>query len=319
LHRRLLFTLLLLLSATTLFAKTKPHSIYRDYYEEEENPNGWLLSAFSSFSYVNYLPQPGTLSIQFPYKLTTRDATPVTTTHTFSSQETDLIGTGKWVYPSVGIEVGKGPISIEARMGWYIHYWSDNLYGGINYRFILHRARKSPNRLDLAGVSLPGKTFVRGAASFPVKITAGLFYYQPIWTLGAIEAGDQECKALGYTMQGLDSSSLGNSGVITVYYHQNILAFQPSFSIGYRPSSNRLDVSFSVSPMINISEVGGLRFYLNNSGNVDWVPRNGIDLDAVIPLNTFGLNATFNGEELQQTPFHLKGVMYTLKIGIRII
>jgi hypothetical protein len=239
----------------------------------------------------------------------------VVTTQQFSAAKENLIGTGKWVYPSVGLELGKENFSIEAQMGWYIHYWSDNLYGGINYRFILRKAHHQSNQINLASVTLPGKKLMKGASEFPIKISVGFFYYQPIWSLGTIDVGQKQFDALGYTMNNNDSIG---SGLVTVYYHQNVLALKPSFSIGFKPANNRLELQFGISPLIMLSEVGGLRFYLNNGGAVDWVPRDGISLNAVIPLDTLTLNGTYNGEQLSSTPFRLKGVMYTFKIGVRI-
>lgn len=301
------------------FHSARPTSThpYSSYYRDENStePGGWVCTPSIIFSYVNYLPQPGNLSIKFPYKLT--DNSNVVTTQQFSSSNDNLIGTGKWVYPSVGLEVGKENFTIEAQMGWYIHYWSDNLYGGINYRFILRKAHRQTNQWTLAGVTLPGKQMMKGVSEFPVKISVGFFYYQPIWTLGTIDIGAKQFDALGYTMNSLDSIS-GTSGLLTVYYHQNVLAFKPTFSIGFKPANNRLELQFAVSPLIMMSEVGGLRFYLNNGGAVEWVPRDGIALESVIPLNSLGLNATYNGEQLSSTPFRLRGIMYTFKIGVRI-
>jgi hypothetical protein len=305
-----------LLDSFPVFAIPPAHTFYRD---ENSTPTGWIFNAYSSFSYYRYAAQPGALSISFPYVLNTRATPSVATTKTFSAQTPDLIGKGKWVYPSVGIEVGKENFSVEAQLGWYVHYWSDNLYGGINYRFILKKYHRNPDQVRLGAINFPGKNVLRGAASFPVKISVGVFYYQPIWNLGTIDIGDNQIKTLGYTMQPLDSVNVPGAGIVTVYFHQNIVALRPSFSIGFSPPENRLDVSFSVSPIINLSEIGGLRFYLNNTGNVDWVPRNGIDPSAVIPLNTFGLDATFNGEKVESTPFHLKATMFMLKVGIRIV
>lgn len=300
----------------SLFADPPKRNFYRERYSE---PSGWVLNVYSVFSYYRYAPQPGNFSVSFPYTLRTRNFPSTSTTKTFSAQSQDLVGNGKWVYPSIGIEAGKENFTVEAQIGMYLHYWSDNIYGGVNYRFILKKLHRNPDMLRLGATTLPGKKRIRAAASFPVKISAGIFYYQPIWKLGNIDIGENQFQALGYTMQPLDSSNVGNSGNVTVFFHQNILAFKPSFSIGFSPPDNRIDICFSISPIINLSEIGGLRFYLNNSGTVDWVPRNGIDPQAVIPLNTFGLNATFDGEQLESSPFHLKATMYTLKVGFRIV
>lgn len=314
--RKVLLLLSFLFLNISLFA-TPPRHAYRD---ENGIPEGWVFNIYSVFSYVHYAPQPGMLDIKFPYKLSQRvNFGPITTTNeNFSSQNTDLIGKGKWVYPSLGLEIGKENFTLEAQMGWYVHYWSDNIYGGLNYRFILKKLHRSPNRITLGAISIPGKNSMRGASSFPVKISLGFFYYQPLWTLGDINVGSKQFQAMGYTMQSLDSNTTADNGNIRVYYHQNILALKPSFSIGYRPENNRLDISFTASPIIILSEIGGLRFYLNNSGNVDWVPRNGIDLQAVIPLSSATLDATYKGEDINNTPFHLKGWMFTMKLGIRI-
>ena len=294
----------------------QPHSFYRDNTYE---PPGWIFNIYSVFSYYKFSPQPGNLSVKFPYTITPRLSPYTPTSHTFSAQSNDLIGSGKWVYPSLGIEAGKGCFTVEGQIGMYLHNWSDNLYGGINYRFVFKKYHRAPKQIPLGSISIPGERAVRNASSFPVKISCGIFYYQPVWTLGTIDIGDQQFKALGYTMQSLDSNNVGDNGLVTVYFHQNILAFKPSFSIGFSPPDNRLDLCFVISPMFNISEIGGLRFYQTNSGLVDWAPRNGIDPEAVIPLNTFGLDATFNGEELNSTPFHLQTVMYTFKLGIRLV
>jgi hypothetical protein len=312
----LLFLLLFLSPPFFLSAHPPKSNSYRN---DNSAPSGWVFNVYSIFSYYRYAPQPGEFSISFPYVLNTRNSPSVATTKIFRSQTADLIGNGKWVYPSIGIEAGKENFTVEAQLGMYLHYWSDNLYGGINYRFILKRFHRNPDMLTLASTTLPGKNRMRRAASFPVKISAGIFYYQPIWKLGNIDIGDNQIKTLGETMQPLDSTNVGGSGNVTVFFHQNILAFKPSFSIGFSPPNNRLDICLSVSPIINLSETGGLRFYLNNSGNVDWVPRNGIDPEAVIPLDTFGLNATFKGEKQGQSPFRLKGTIFTLKVGIRIV
>jgi hypothetical protein len=285
-------------------------------YRNNTAPSGWVFNLFSAFSYVNYFPQPGTLAVSFPYSLTARNS-PLATTHTFSSERVNLTGTGKWVYPGLGLEIGKENFTVEARMGLYRQNWSDHLYGGLSYRFILRKAHSDPERLALGSVILPGKNFMRGAASFPVKISAGLFYYQPIWSLGTIDIGSDQFRALGHTMQSLDSANRGSTGNVTVYFHQNILAFTPTFSLGFQPDGFPLYVNFSVAPLITLSEAGGLRFYLRNSDNVEWAPENGINLESLIPLNSAGMDATFNGEELNASPFHLKGVMYTLRVGIK--
>ncbi len=285
------------------------------FYSSSSAPSGWVVNIFSSFGYVNYFPQPGTLRVSFPYLLTPRNG-PVATTHTFSSENINLTGTGKWVYPGFGLEVGKENFTVEARMGIYLKQWSDHLYSGFSYRFILRKAHSNPDRLSLGTVVLPGKKLMRGAASFPVKISAGLFYYQPIWRLGTIDVGSDQFRALGHTMQSLDSAVVGSTGKVSVYFHQNILAFTPTFSLGYEPEGFPLFLNFSVAPLITLKEAGGLRFYLRNSGSVEWAPENGIDLDAVIPLTSAGMDATFNGEEVSATPFHLKGVMYTLRVGL---
>lgn len=316
--RSFAFRFLLLFLAQPFLLSAHPPTAYF-YRDANSAPSGWVFNVYSIFSYYRYTPQPGDFSVSFPYVLNTRDSPSVATTKTFRAQSADLVGNGKWVYPSIGIEAGKENFTVEAQLGLYLRYWSDNLYGGINYRFILKKFHRNPDLLTLASTTLPGKNRMRRAASFPVKISAGIFYYQPIWKLGNIDIGDNQIKALGQTMQSLDSSNVGSSGNVTVYFHQNILAFKPSFSIGFSPPDNRLDICLSVSPIISLSEIGGLRFYLNNSGNVDWAPRNGIDPEAVIPLNTFGLNATFNGEKQEHSPFRLKGTIFTLKVGIRIV
>jgi hypothetical protein len=317
-----IFTLIflsgLLFLNTTLSAKRPQNRFYLD---DKGIPRGWIFNAYFISSFLHYPSQKGTLDIKFPYTLSERvNFGPVTTTNAvFHSTSDDLIGRTKWVYPTVGIEIGKENFSVDAQLGWYIHYWSDNLYGGINYRFILKRFHTSPDRMVLGTMTFPGEKLMRSAATFPVKISCGLFYYQPIWKLGTIDVGSKQFDGLGYTMQKLDSSNAPGDGTLTVYFHQNILALKPAFSIGYAPENNRLDVSFTVSPLIILSEAGGLRFYLNNNGNVDWVPRDGIDLNSVIPLNTYGLNATYKGESLSSTPFKLKGWMFTLKLGFRIV
>lgn len=313
---RLLLIFFLLFFIQSLSADPRKRNFYRDDYSA---PSGWILNFHAVFSYYRYELQPGNFSVTFPYVLNSRNFPSVATTKTFSAQSPDLIGDGKWVYPSLGIEAGKDNFTVEAHMGLYLKYWSDNIYGGVNYRFILKKFHRNPDMLRLGATTLPGKKRIRRAASFPVKISAGIFYYQPLWNLGKIDIGDNQIKTLGYTMQHLDSTNVGSSGNVTVYFHQNILAFKPSFSIGFSPPDNRIDISFSVSPIINISEIGGLRLYLNNTGNVDWVPRNGIDPQAVIPLNTFGLNATFNGEKVERSPFNLKATMFSFKVGFRIV
>jgi hypothetical protein len=301
------------------FIFTNTISAQNFYRDTDYEPPGWIFTIYSSFSHYKYNPQPGELSVKFPYTLTSRDFPNASTSHTFSAQSNDLIGKGKWVYPSIGLEAGRGNLSVEGQLGMYLKNWSDNLYGGINYRFILRKYHREPKQIPLGTISFPTKNTIRGAASFPVKISCGIFYYQPLWKLGTIDIGDQQFKALGYTMQSLDSNAIGSSGLVTVYFHQNILAFAPSFSIGFCPPSNRLFLDFAISPMFNISEIGGLRFYQTNTGLVDWAPINGIDPEAVIPLNTFGLDATFNGEKINSTPFHLQAVMFSFKLGIRIV
>lgn len=119
-------------------------------------------------------------------------------------------------------------------------------------------------------------------------------------------------------VQSLDSTNICDAGNITVFFHQNIVALKPAISIGFEPARVRVIFNFTASPLIILSEVGGLRFYMTNSGNVDWAPGNGIDPDAVIPLDKFGMNATFNEEHLRNSPFQLKDWMFTLKVGVRL-
>ncbi len=301
---------------TILSANPPTPSFYLD---EHTTPSGWIFNVYSLFSYYHYNSQPGNLEISFPYSLNTRTFPSVTTNKVFTAQSNDLVRKGKWVYPSVGIEVGKENFTVEAQLGFYLHNWSDNLYGGINYRFILKKYHADPNPYVFGASQFPSKKMTRNASCFPVKISIGIFYYQPLWKLGTIDIGDNQFKAIGYTMQSLDSSTIGSSGKVTVYFHQNIVALKPSFSIGYSPDGNRFDFSLVISPLINLSEIGGLRFYQTNTGLVDWAPRNGIDPQAVIPLNTFGLNAKFNGEQISSSPFHLKATMFTLKVGVRFV
>src|ERR1041385_4207753 len=127
------------------FSFSEYYRRHNSYDNDFSIPGGWVFTPSAIFSYVNYLPQPGRLTVSFPYKLT--DNSNVVTTQQFSAASDNLVGTGKWVYPSVGLELGKENFTVEAQMGWYINYWSDNLYGGINYRFILKKAHRSPHQL----------------------------------------------------------------------------------------------------------------------------------------------------------------------------
>ncbi|MDQ3108997.1 MAG: hypothetical protein M3R17_03795 [Bacteroidota bacterium] len=305
-----------LLTSISASAIPPRHSFYYD--NNSTAPEGWIFNIWAVNSYSHYKSQPGNLRISFPYTLTS-PVSPVAVNRVFSSETNDLIKQGKLANFALGLEVGKENFSVEAHMGLYFHHWSDNLYGGINYRFILKKIHASPEKLTLASMTLPGKRAMRNAATFPVKLSLGIYYFQPLWKLGAIDLGNNEFNALGYTMQSLDSNTSRNSGNVTVFFHQNIVALKPAISIGYEPENLRLIFNFTASPMIILSEIGGLRFYMNNTGVVDWVPRNGIDPAAVIPLNTFGLDATFNGEKVTSTPFHLKATMYTFKVGFRIV
>ena len=287
-------------------------------YSPSTAPGGWMLTAYSVFSYANYMPQPGTLNVKFPYTLTNR-STGIASTSMFTSTTENLTGTGKWVYPGVGLEAGKENFSVEAALGWYFNQWSDHLYFGINYRFILNKIHAQPERYTFGTNSVPGKFGIHLIGDFPVKISCGIFYWQPIWKLGDINISDKEFFALGHVMQDRDSLIAAGNGNVTVLFHQNYVAFTPNFSIGYRPQNGRIDLSFRISPMITIAERGGLRFVMRNSGNVEWAPTNGISLESVIPLDTIPMTATFNGERISTTPFRLRGVMYTLRIGFRLI
>jgi hypothetical protein len=276
-----------------------------------------IFSVYSFASYISWRPMPGTFSVRFPYTLTDR-ATGASTTHNFSAEKTNLAGNGKWANTGIGVELGKGHVSVEGALGFYFHQWSDNIYFGINYRFILKRLPQWTNRYEFASIKFPGKRLISGLADFPVKISLGVYYYQPLYELGKISIGNQQFLAAGQTMQSIDSGSVGNTGEVTVFFHQNIIALTPNFTIGYRPVNGRIDLSFRVSPFISFAQRGGLRFYLRNSGAVEWAPEGGLALESVIPLNTYSVVAQMNGERLQATPFQFRCVMYTLRIGIRL-
>jgi hypothetical protein len=304
-----------LLNCAQVWANPPRHSFYYDDYSTA--PGGWIFNIWAVNSYAHYKGQPGNLQISFPYTLTS-SASPIPVNRVFSSQNNDLIRTGTLANFALGLEVGKENFSVEAHMGLYFHHWSDNLYGGINYRFILKKFHASPEKLTMATMTLPGKRAMRNAALFPVKLSLGLYYFQPLWKLGDIDLGNKEFNGLGYTMQSLDSNQLGYTGNVSVFFHQNIVALKPAISIGYEPERFRLIFNFTASPMIILSEIGGLRFYMTNKAAVEWAPTNGIDPSAVIPLDKFGVNATFNGEQLSSTPFKLQGWMFTLKAGFRL-
>lgn len=288
------------------------------YYNYDHTPEGWFISAYGVFNYANYNPQPGTLSVKFPYILTDRN-TNTSATMNFTSVKTNLVGTGKWVNPGIGLEIGKDNFSVEGGMGLYIRNWSDYLYFGMNYRFILYRVHRQKEKYVFASTSFPGENGERLMADFPVKISCGIFYWQPVWDLGDISISDKQFYALGHIMQDRDSLVTGSSGTVHVLFHQNYIALTPNLNIGYRPQNGRIDFSFRISPLITIAERGGLRFYMTNSGSVEWAPTNGINLDAIIPMNSLGLDASFNGSEIQSSPFRLRGIMYTLRVGIRLI
>lgn len=306
---------LCLLFSLTGFARRDKH--LRFPYRDDTQGEGYF-SLFGFAGYVAYKPMPGLFEAKFPYKLTDRYSGQVTN-DTFYCSRSNFTGNGKFVYPGVGIEIGRGSTTIEASIGAYLKNWSDNIYVGLNYRFVLKGFPVRPHRFVFGATSFPGEKSMERFADFPVKFSIGWFYYQPIWNLGTIDVGSQEFSAIGYTMQSRDSIPAAGSGTVIVLYHQNILAITPSVTLGYRPLNGRADISLRIAPFITYKENGGLRFNLRNNGVVDWAPRNGISADAVIPLNTYGLDATFNGEQLRQTPFKFKCVMFTLRIGIRIV
>lgn len=312
---KLRFLFAALLFSCVIFASPKkPHRF--PYYDDTHREP--YLSLFTFASYITYKPQPGLLTTKFPYALQDRH-TGALVTDTFSSSSPNLVGNGKWVYPGVGIEAGIGAFTVEGQIGAYIHHWSDNLYFGMNYRFVLHKFPVKTERYEFGSVAFPDEEFVDGVADFPVKISLGFFYYQPIWKLGEIDVSDKQFSALGYVMQSADTMALlGSTGKVTVLFHQNIIALTPNISLGYRPRDGRLDLSFRVSPFFTLRQTGGLRFYLKNNSYVDWRPADGITVESVIPLNTPGLDASFNNEKLGSTPFRFKCVMFTLRIGIRI-
>lgn len=306
-----------LLTAKTAYSRIQTDP-YRLYSYNNSAPQGWVVSAYSIFSYVDYREQPGNLFVKFPYILTNR-STGTASTSIFTATSPNLVRSGKWVYPGIGLELGKENFSVEAAMGLYLRQWSDHLYFGVNYRFILNKIHANPERYTFGATSFPGKRGAGRMGDFPIKISCGFFYWQPIWNLGTINIGDKEFYALGHVMQDRDSLNVASSGNITVLFHQNYIALTPNINIGYRPQQGRIDFSFRVSPLITIAERGGLRFYLRNGGSSEWAPTNGISLESVIPLDSVPMNATFNGENIDTSPFRLRGIMYTFRIGIRII
>jgi hypothetical protein len=285
---------------------------------EYEPPGGISISVNSYFSFVNFTQRTGMLDIKFPYQ-TINPATNAVTTGTFTASKNDLTGVGKWVYPGVGLEIGYDNFSAEASIGWYFDNWSDYIYFGASYRFILRGLYKDPERYTFGATTLPGKKNLFWLGDFPVKLSCGFFYWQPIWKLGEIEVGNKEFVALGERMQRRDTLQYGTSGRVIVLYHQNIIALTPNITFGYQPQDGMLDISFRIAPLIVLGERGGLRFHLKNSTNVEWQPENGISLNSVIALNQPGLIATYNGEAITATPYRIRGVMYTLRIGIRLI
>lgn len=283
-------------------------------YYDDTRYDGYI-SAYLYENYITYKPVHGTFTVKFPYTLTDRTTGARMTTNFFASKE-NLPGTSRFTTPGICGEVGKGHLTIDGSYGFYVHTWSDNLSFDINYRFIL---RRFPVReREYASRSFPNRHFEETLWNFPVKISLGIFYWQPLWELGQIDIADKQFEAAGQTFQAIDSGLVNNAGHVTVYYHQNIVAFTPNFSIGWRPINGRLDVAFRVCPLITLTERGGLRFKLNNTGAVDWRPSNGISVDGLIPLNSYNVDATFNGEQISSTPFHLKCVMFTFRVGLRL-
>jgi hypothetical protein len=287
-----------------------------DLHAQDERWRG-IFTIYAFADYIVTKPDRGEFAVSFPYALRDR-VTGASTTLNFNSNRTNTTGSGRFANPGFGAEIGKGHFSIEGAMGIYINQWSDNLYFGINYRFILKKFPVQTDRYVFPARSFPSGKFIRGLWNFPVKISLGVYYWQPLYKLGEIPVGDNQFSALGQTMQSLDSGQVGTTGTVTVYFQQNIIAFTPNITLGYRPINGRIDVSFRVAPFITFAQKGGLRFYLTNSGVVDWRPTDGISLEGFVPLSTVNLDATYNGEEINSTPFRLGCVMFTVKVGLRV-
>src|SRR5574337_581465 len=284
-----------------LFLLTVNKIAAQDYYDDTRYDG--FISAYLYENYITYKPTYGTFAVKFPYTLTDR-ITGARTTSNFSAASQNLTGTSKFSTPGICAEVGKGHITVDGCYGFYVHTWSDNMSLDLNYRFILRRFPVREH--EYASRNFPNRRFEETLWNFPVKISIGIYYWQPLWELGQIDIADKQFDAAGQTLQAIDSGAVNNSGHVTVYYHQNIIAFTPNFSIGWRPINGRLDLQFRVSPFITLTERGGLRFKLNNSGTVDWRPSDGISVEGLIPLNTYNVDATFKSKKISSTPFHLK-------------
>jgi hypothetical protein len=311
--RRILLFALVLVSFPLAAAKKRPPLAYRD---DTQGEGYFSIFGFSSF--VSWKPMPGNFQAQFPYKLT-NPWTGAVVNDTFSCSMDNFTGSGKFAYPGIGLEIGRGSFTVEASIGAYLKGWSDGLFFGLNYRFVLKSYPVRPRRFVFGATSFPGERSMERFADFPVKLSLGWFYYQPIWKLGEIKIDDNQFDALGYTFQSRDSALSGQNGTVIVLFHQNILSITPGITFGYRPLEGRADLSLRVAPLFIYNQSGGLRLKMRNNYQLDWAPRDGISADAVIPLDTYSLNAQFNGNEIRKTPFKFRCIMYTLRIGIRIV
>ncbi|MDQ3110934.1 MAG: hypothetical protein M3R17_13660, partial [Bacteroidota bacterium] len=107
---------------------------------------------------------------------------------------------------------------------------------------------------------------------------------------------------------------VAGAGRVNVYFQQNTISLVPAIELGYRPAGSVVDFSIRIAPLIMLQQKGGLRYRYRNLSQLKFGPG-GYNL-RYIPLDTDGIEATYNGTHITTTPFRLSGFMVSLRIGL---
>lgn len=278
----------------------------------EKIPSCFFFRFYTQIQYFDYKEQHGTFDIKFPYVL--RGENGSSSQHTFASTKFDLTGTGKFSYTFPGLEIGYGRFSVDANMNFItgpVWGWTDNFYFGLNYRLPSPLFFIPREKIQSAAVIPDAPTEYN---AWRVSVHLGILYYHPLYELGEIDAGNDHFYAAGQILPERDTA-VASPGNVKIYLQQNTISFTPALEFAYHPENFPVDFGLRISPLIMLSQEGGLRFRYRNRSQMKHAPG-GYNLH-YIPLDTYGIDANYNGAPVTATPFRLEGFMITLRVGLR--
>jgi hypothetical protein len=259
---------------------------------------------YTQYSHLFYQPTPGTIAVQFNYRVEDPSGTFVTDTFRGSNSGSSAAMGNFFALP--GIELYRGNWSAEAHIcpfqspGLGMRF---NIYGGINYR--LRYDKWLSQAADLQPVM----------ENFPVSFGLGLQWHNAVWKLGRVDLSYwQTFKALGISLQQTeDEPEEQESAHVDICYQQSMLVVLPSMTVGWRPKNRFFDISLRVSPYFPFYLDNGFTFLMNDSDTDDRHAAPGFF--GMMPVNRAGLHATYNGGHIPKAPYKMNGWTFGIRIG----